>query len=486
MNPRGGERREWRQARKYIDLVQVLIVVLDREGRVKLVNRKACEVLGRTKKELVGGDWFALCLPAAVRDGARDVFGRLMQGRMEAAEYHENAVVTPDGTERMVGWRNTVLHDGRGQPSGTLSSGEELSERLATEQALRDSEAKKAAILESAVEGIVTIDDEGMIESFNPAAARIFGYEEGEVVGRNVKLLIPPPHRDRHDGYLKRYLETGVATIIGTSREMTGVRKDRTEFPLELSIGEVRVGDRRIFTGLIRDLTPMKRMQEEMLRNRNLAAIGEMAASLAHEIKNPLAGISSVMQVLRADFEGDDRRRELFEELLGLVSRLDKTVKDLLIFARPWTPQSRMLRVSDLARHVMMGTRRDEQFDGIAITLEGDESLEAPVDPQLLEQVFWNLFLNAAQAMENGGSIRVEFGLTQAAVRVVVADDGPGIPADIRERVFLPFATTKARGTGLGLAICRRIVEAHGGAISIESEPGAGTRVILDFPRGAR
>jgi two-component system sensor kinase FixL len=481
---RGAGRREWREARKYIDLVQVLLVVLDREGRIKLVNRKACDVLGRPKAELVGRDWFETCLPESFSGPARAVFDRLMAGEAEAGEYYENPVRTVTGEERMIAWRNRVLLDGRGRPSGTLSSGEELSERIATEQALRDSEARNAAILEAAVEGIVTIDERGTIQTFNPAASRIFGYEPGEVIGRNVRMLVPSPHRENHDAYLARYLETGEAQIIGTGREVEGVRKDGRVFPLELAIGEVQVAGRRLFTGLIRDLTPMKRMQEEMLRNRNLAAIGEMAASLAHEIKNPLAGISSVMQVLRADFPEDDQRHELFEELLGLVSRLDKTVKDLLIFARPWTPQTRKLRISDIARHVATGTRRDEQFEGIEIRLSGDESLEAPVDPQLLEQVFWNLFLNAAQAMDGGGRIEVEFEPADGGVRVVVSDDGPGIPEEVRDRVFQPFATTKARGTGLGLAISRRILEAHGGAISVASEEGEGTRIVLQFPAG--
>lgn len=479
---RGGRRREWRGARRYLDLLQVLVFALDREGRIRIVNRSACDVLGRTKAELVGRSFPDACVAAPARAEIRSVLDGLAAAEPQAVVVSETPLLESREVEILAVFRYAVLTDTAGRPNGFFLTGEVVTEQRRTAAALEASEARSEAILESAVEGIVTIDERGTIESFNPAASRIFGYEPEEVLGRNVRLLMPSPDRESHDEYLARYLATGEKRVIGLGRETIGIRKDGTEFPMELSVGEVDLPTRKLFTGLIRDLTPMKRMQEDMLRNRNLAAIGEMAASLAHEIKNPLAGISSVIQVLRDDVAADDPRRELFEELLGLVSRLDKTVKDLLIFARPWTPERRPLRISEIARHVSDGTRHDELFAGVEFRFEGATDAVAPIDPQLMEQVFWNLYLNAAQAMETGGGIRTIFEAGDGSVFVTVEDDGPGIPEEVREKAFLPFATTKSRGTGLGLAICRKILETHGGTVEILDGGGGGARIRLALP----
>ena len=174
----------------------------------------------------------------------------------------------------------------------------DLSSRVQLEERLRASEARWRAIIESAVDGIVVIDAHGRIEAFNPAAERLFGYAEQEVIGRNVNMLMPSPYHEEHDTYLARYLATGVQKIIGIGREVTGLRKDGTTFPLHLSVGEMTVNGERKFTGILHDLSARVRIEERLREQSTLARLGEMAAVIAHEVKNPLAGIRGAIQVI--------------------------------------------------------------------------------------------------------------------------------------------------------------------------------------------
>ncbi|MFQ5928654.1 MAG: nitrogen regulation protein NR(II) [Acidobacteriota bacterium] len=350
------------------------------------------------------------------------------------------------------------------------------------EEALRRSEAEIRAILDTVVDGIITIDHKGTIQSFNPAAARIFGYSRDEAIGQNVTILMPEPDRSQHNEYVANYLRTGEAKIIGIGREVVGRRKDGTTFPLYIAVGEVHLGDQVKFTGIVRDLTDFKRMQEEVLHAQSLAAIGEMAASIAHEIKNPLAGISGAIEVLEETMAAGDPRREVMEEILGQVRRLDLTLRQLLMLSKPWKPETQLCDLRNLIKRVSTSAKEQETFVQVRFLFKGKNSVVAPIDPSLFEQVLWNLFHNAAEAMPNGGEIRCTFGQKSGFATVRVADTGSGISPKAQQRLFRPFFTTKTRGTGLGLAICKKIVEAHGGSISISSEVGQGTQVTLSFP----
>lgn len=352
------------------------------------------------------------------------------------------------------------------------------------EKSLREREAELRAIVEMAVDGIITIDSRGTIQSFNPAAERLFGYSADEVIGQNVRLLMPEPYRSEHNDYLSNYQRTGDAKIIGIGREVEGRRKDGTTFPLHLAVSEVRFDDRIMYTGVARDLSDFKRMQREMLEAQKLAALGELAASVAHEIKNPLAGMAGAIQILRESLGPDDERREIMGDILDQVGRLDESVRQLLMFAKPWKPEKQMYDLRQLIEHVMELAKRQQDFEKIRFSvLDGSAAeLVVPVDPALLEQVFWNLLQNATQAMPGGGEIRFSFRLWKDFAVIKVADTGSGIPAEHHEQLFRPFFSTKARGTGLGLPICKKIVEAHGGEMAVSSRAGEGTTVTLRLP----
>ena len=344
-------------------------------------------------------------------------------------------------------------------------------------------EAWARAFLETAVDAIITIDAEGRIRSFNPAAERMFGYAAAEAIDLDVNRLMPNPYAREHGGYLRRYLETGNARIIGIGREVTGLRKDGSTFPCHLSVTEVRAGDRRLFAGTVRDLTPLRRAEEDAARSRTLAAIGEMSASVAHEIRNPLAAISGVLQNLRDRLPPADPSRTLIGEALGQVGRLDSKIRELLQFSRSWNPRRKEADLTAIVNRVVASTEGAVLYAGIRFEIQGPPAIPVTVDRTMIEQVFLNLFQNAAEAMDGRGRILCVLDSSASGVDVTVEDDGPGIPPEVQATLFRPFFTTKAGGTGLGLVNCLRMVEAHGGTMSVGDARPHGTRISLRFPR---
>ena len=339
------------------------------------------------------------------------------------------------------------------------------------------------AYIAAAVDGIITIDQRGTIRSFNPAAERLFGWPEAEVLGRNVNVLMPDPYRREHDGYLAAYRQSGKPRIIGIGREVTGIRRDGTTFPAHLSVCEVATPEGLLFAGTVRDLSDLRRAEDEASRARTLAAIGEMSASIAHEIKNPLASISAVLQNLRARAETSAAARSLMDEALGQVRRLDARVQDLLLFSRSWNPRPRPVDLRAIVERVVAATEGVALYAGVRFRVDAPPEVPLVADRSMIEQVFLNLFQNAAEAMDGGGAIRCAIERSPSGITAAVEDDGPGIPPETRETLFRPFFTTKKGGTGLGLANCLKMMEAHGGTISVEQAAPRGTRIVLRFPR---
>jgi PAS domain S-box-containing protein len=384
-----------------------------------------------------------------------------------------------------------------------------------TEEALRDSEARVHAILATAVDAVIVIDERGLIETFNPGAERMFGFEAAEVIGCNVSVLMPEPYRNDHDAYVANYLRTGKKKIIGIGREVAGQRKDGTSFPAELAVSEARLGERRVFVGIVRDVTERKQAEHDLQEsNRNLAqtlealqsrseevratsqqlwhaaklaTLGELAASIAHELNNPLAIVSLRVEALLAQTAADDPKRHALEVIEQEVERMGNLVANLLQFSRRGQHQISTVDVrEELAKtlelvHYHLRHRRIEVVQEIAPKVPYIHA-----DRQQLRQVFLNLLTNASDAMPQGGTLTLraapgELDGGRQAVVVEFADTGVGIPKEHLARVTEPFFTTKeeGKGTGLGLAICRRVVQEHRGMMYIASEVGKGTVVRL-------
>ena len=292
---------------------------------------------------------------------------------------------------------------------------------------------------------------------------------------------MPSPYHEEHDGYLERYLRTGIHKIIGTGREVTGLKRDGTTFPLHLSVGETSVAGERKFTGILHDLSARVEIETRLREQEALARLGEMAAVLAHEIKNPLAAVRGAIQVIGTRLPTDSKDAVIVKEIVSRIDSLNELMKDLLLFARPPRPQLIPLQIRPLLSSTAALLREDPALNTVRIAVEGTDPTISG-DPGLLQIVFLNLLVNGAQAVGQGGAIRITVDSADGHCRVMVKDNGPGIVADIREKIFTPFFTTKSRGSGLGLPTAKRLVEAHRGTIDIQCPPDGGTVVTVQLP----
>ena len=369
---------------------------------------------------------------------------------------------------------------------------EDKGDRLEREALLR-------ALIETSPDGLVTIDATGRIQSFNPAAARMFGYRAEEVIGRNVSCLMPSPDRERHDGYLARYLRTGERRIIGIGREVHAKRRDGTVFPVELAVTEVVAGGHRLFAGFLHDISArrdaeqrMRELHSELLHVSRLSEMGEMASELAHELNQPLTAIINYMQACRrllGDSAAADggRVRELIDKAIGQAERAGQIIQHLRRFiARGETDRSAEEIggvVEEAARLALIGASER----GIRAVFDLAQGLSVLIDRIQIQQVIINLVRNSVDALSGMGqgeiTIRTAHAGTQ--VEIQVRDTGPGLDKEVAQRLFQPFVTTKPGGIGIGLSICRTIVEAHDGKLWASDNPGGGTVFHLILPLAA-
>jgi PAS domain S-box-containing protein len=481
MDARSGELHDSHaRLQSIIDSAVDGIIVIDAEGRIESFNRGAERLFGYPCAEVIGRN-VNLLMPSPDHE----------QHDGYIARYHATGEAKIIGIGREVtgrrrGGTKFPLHLSVGEMSiggerkftGVLH---DLSARVQLDERLRASEARWRSIIESAVDGIVVIDAQGRIEAFNPAAERLFGHGEREVIGQNVNILMPSPYHEEHDTYLARYLATGVQKIIGIGREVLGLRKDGTTFPVHLSVGEMTVTGERKFTGILHDLSARVRIEEQLREQSTLARLGEMAAVIAHEVKNPLAGIRGAIQVIGGRLPEGSRDAAMTKEIVARIDALNDLMKDLLLFARPPQPKPRQVEVARLVATTVDLLKEDPALKGVRVQVDGSvPPIEA--DPELLKIVFQNLLVNSAHAMQGQGTIRISVKAIDSSCRIAFSDAGPGIPPEIREKIFTPFFTTKSRGSGLGLSTARRLIEAHHGTISIECPPGGGTTVSIELP----
>jgi len=464
------------------------------DGIVTSWNAAAERILGYTAEEMIGQPIAILATPATA-----DEMRRILKtvGRGERVEHYETERRRRDGQTIAVALTISPVRDDTGRIVGASKIARDITAARRDADELVKREALLGSILETVPDAMVVIDERGIVQFFSVAAERMFGFAASEVCGSNVSMLMPTPHRARHDSYIARYLATGERRIIGLGRVVSGRRKDGSEFPLELAVGELHWDGRQMFTGFLRDLTErqqtqqrLQELQTELTHVSRLTEMGQMASALAHEVNQPLSAATNYLgagQVLlaRGNQPATERARGVFDKAAEQVERATQLVRRLRDFGRKGEserhPEPIGKLIDEAAALALIGARDS----GIQVQLLiAPELPEVVVDRIQVQQVIVNLIRNAVEAME---SERRELTVSAAldgvgGVAIRVADTGPGLAPEVAERLFDPFVTTKPQGMGIGLSICRSIVEAHGGKLHAEPNPEGGTVFAFSLP----
>jgi two-component system, LuxR family, sensor kinase FixL len=363
-------------------------------------------------------------------------------------------------------------------------------------------EAHLQSILDTVPDAMIVIDERGFIQSFSSAAERLFGYAPGEVLGTNIKRLMPSPYREAHDAYIGRYLQTGERRIIGIGRVVVGERKDGSTFPMELAVGEMRSSNQRFFTGFIRDLTErqqtearLQELQSELVHISRLTAMGEMASTLAHELNQPLSAIANYLKGSRRLLEDNSDEqstmlRDAVDKAADQAIRAGQIIRRLRDFVTRGESERRVESVKKLVEEASALALVGAKDQGVRVKFQLDPAIDLVLaDKVQVQQVLLNLIRNAIDAMQDSKKRDLLISTTPAEdgmIAISVTDTGAGIAPEMASQLFQPFVTTKAQGMGVGLSISRTIVESHGGQINCEPNPGGGTifrftlRVVSD------
>ena len=374
----------------------------------------------------------------------------------------------------------------------------EIEERKNAELAAKEREARLSSILNTARDAIVSIDDQGLIETFNDAAERIFGYLASEVIGKNVNMLMPSPDREKHDGYLTHYQTTGERKVIGIGREVEARRKDGTLFPIDLAIGEIVLRGRTYFTGVIRDITERRetlaradQLRQELAHVSRVVEIAELTSDLAHEVNQPLGAVKNYVEASRDLLAARaipemEQILDLMDKAVGQADRAAGIIRRLRRFIARGDIVRSLEQVNGIVEETCELADLTTQRHKISIRLAlGSDLPLVSVDRVQIQQVVLNLIRNAIDAHgdQDGREIIISTSHNDAGhLEVAVSDNGPGIAVDVVERLFEPYVTTKAKGMGIGLSISRSIVEAHGGRIWAGASPTGGAVFRFTLP----
>jgi len=394
--------------------------------------------------------------------------------------------------------RGVLRTDAGGASNGLTGVVHDIDGERRTEEELRARKRHLQSILDTVPDAMVVIGEDGIMRSFSAAAERLFGYTAEEAIGRNVELLMPEPDRGRHDSYVSRYIRTGERRIIGVGRVVTGLRKDGSTFPMHLSVGEMRSGRSRFFTGFIRDLTErqetqakLHELQANLFHVSRLSALGEMASSLAHELNQPLAAINNYLKGCRRLLETSEHPRvetirDALDKAADQALRAGEIIRRLRDFVARRESDKTILAVPRLIEEASALALVGAREQGVRVRCRIDPLVEYVLaDGVQIQQVLVNLLRNALEAMHGSERRELDIGVRHTdygMAEVTVSDTGCGIPPEILPRLFESFVTTKETGMGVGLSISKAIIEAHGGRLWVEANPEGGTIFKFTLP----
>lgn len=493
-------RRERDRAQSYLDLAEVMLLALDANGRIALINRKGCEILGYAEEELIGRDWFEHCVPERAREAARLRFEHALAAGEPPAGVSEDPVQTREGVPKLIAWRTTLVRDDRGLVAGTLASGEDVTERKRAEQRLRRSESLLRAAQEIA--GL------GNYEVQVPGGAALWSDEMYRIVGRDpalgplptesfVEVLVHPDDREQFTREWRRAVgETGRFDLEYRLQRADGTIRDVHSLA---QIAPGPDGTTLVVTGTLHDVTDRKRAEEDVRQSQEklthvarLSTMGEMATGLAHEINQPLTAIATYSQAalrMMNSPTGSDPAdlRDALTQITNQALRAGEVIKRLRAFVKNKSTRAETIDLNRLIEDLRVLAEPDARVNDVRLTLDLADSVPpVSADTVQIQQVLLNLVRNAIDAINEAPAAAREIVVTTRvhpdAVEVAVVDRGPGIDPRIIDNLYNPFFTTKAAGTGLGLAISRSIVRAHLGRLGHRPTPGGGTTFYFTLP----
>jgi len=448
-----------------LDTAEVLVVELDCLGRVIWFNGAVARLTGWTLAEKLGHDWVSDFVPIADREAMNDAWYGAAERQMPAN--HKAVLVTQEGERLIIDWFCKPNHDREGQWVGMICLGHNITEAEKVREALHASRERAQGVLATAVNAIITISERGIIETVNEATERIFGYERSEMIGQNISILMPSPYREQHDSYLDTHKRTGQRKIIGIGREVVGQRKDGSIFPLDLSVGEVKLPGGRIFTGIIRDLTERKKLEEKILSisEEEQARIGQ---DIHDDLCQQLAAIGCLSKVVyqRLTASGVPEAEQL-AEITRLLTSANVRAREMSRGLMPVVLDSAglMAALADL-------TSSTERIFRVSCPFRCDPPVEVR-DNKTATQLYRIAQEAVANAIKHSRADRIELSLVlnQGMIELTIRDNGQGIPDHAGEK-----------GTGMGLLTMSHRARMIGGTLTIEPDRFGGTIVQCIVP----
>jgi two-component system sensor kinase FixL len=495
---------------KYADQFSSILLVLDKDGYIEHINSTMVGVLDDPPDQFIGKNWFTDCVPGHAYDKAITIFAALKQSVNKQIELHIYPILCVKQQEHVISWHSITRYNDNKQVVGIWMAGFTVkpNDLIAYEEELSSKRKilTAQAILDNAVEGIITIDPQGLIISFNHAAETLFGYNGDETIGNNIKMLMPAPYKQEHDHYLHNYRTTGHKKIIGIGREVLGLRKNGSQFPMELSVAEVKVDGERSFVGIVRDISERKQAQEQLeireqelqqIRNRmahmdRLNVMGEMATGIAHELNQPLTAIATYAQassrLLDTTIKNTDDLSHSLNQINEQAQRAGEVIRRLRAMVTKQVHSRQRVNLRELILEAIELSKTDSRTQNISIEASfTDIEVIVEIDSVQIQQVILNLIRNALDAMEDANMkknkhliIKVE--KNTEFVHIAIIDNGPGLQNIDASDIFNPFTSTKKHGMGIGLAICRSIIIAHEGNLQFNSENKTGTEFYFTLP----